>query len=403
MPTDISLSTWQTLLQPEYKDLRHQAEHSDPEAVSSIQRLRKHWPQELVHAALELADARRRAQKKLPDHWQTIVANRPGIEMASSQALSRYKAVRLGTTLSSDQPLHDLCCGIGADAMAFVQAGLSVIGIDHDPVSAWMCAHNAGCSTQACDVRDILESVTAFHLDPSRRAADGSRRMPQLSDMSPSIEFVEELHNLNIPGCTKLAPGISPDDLPTGQVEYISENSTMTQAVLWTTHFAEPGVQATMIHPSRGTHHLTDFFTLPSPPPPPLGPLQRFIHTADPAAERARLLGTLCQVTNTVMPHAALGLFTSDQAVDNPWLTPFEVLDCVPWRQSKVKSLLKELNAGIVEIKTRGRAVDPDQIQRKLRGKGDIPLTIFIHRFDTAVRAIITRRLNQPFGDDQNA
>ena len=50
-------------------------------------------------------------------------------------------------------------------------------------------------------------------------------------------------------------------------------------------------------------------------------------------------------------------------------------------------------DAGMVEVKTRGKAVDPDRVQSDLRGDGDTTYTVFILRFDRQVRALVTRRV----------
>jgi len=51
------------------------------------------------------------------------------------------------------------------------------------------------------------------------------------------------------------------------------------------------------------------------------------------------------------------------------------------------------LGAGVVEVKTRGGAVDPDRAQRRLRGPGETPFTVFVLRWDRQIIAMVTRRL----------
>jgi hypothetical protein len=64
----------------------------------------------------------------------------------------------------------------------------------------------------------------------------------------------------------------------------------------------------------------------------------------------------------------------------------------MPWRLSRVRECLASLDAGVVEVKTRGGAVEPDAAQRALRGPGQRGLTVFVLRFGRRVEAIVTER-----------
>jgi hypothetical protein len=90
--------------------------------------------------------------------------------------------------------------------------------------------------------------------------------------------------------------------------------------------------------------------------------------------------------------HPGLGLLGGDAKVQTPWLRGFEVLDVLPWREGKVRQTLRAMDAGIVEVKTRGRAVDPDHTQQSLRGRGHRPLTVFVLRLGKVVKAVVTCR-----------
>jgi hypothetical protein len=120
---------------------------------------------------------------------------------------------------------------------------------------------------------------------------------------------------------------------------------------------------------------------------------KRYVYEPDDSVERTGLLAVLCEAVGAPMLHAKVGLLTSDTRIQSPWLTAFEVMESMPWREDQVKAALDALGAGIVEVKTRGKVVNPDVVQMALRGSGDQTLTVFILRFDKAVRAIITRRL----------
>jgi len=93
------------------------------------------------------------------------------------------------------------------------------------------------------------------------------------------------------------------------------------------------------------------------------------------------------------MVHPKLGLLTSDRVIDSPWVTGFELIERQPWRPKRVRQWLAAHDAGLIEVKTRGKACDPDKEQQRLRGAGDTPYTVFVLRFDTKVQALITKRI----------
>jgi hypothetical protein len=72
--------------------------------------------------------------------------------------------------------------------------------------------------------------------------------------------------------------------------------------------------------------------------------------------------------------------------------TAFGVLAHMPWIEKNVRAWLKEHDGGIVEVKTRGRAVDPDLVQKHLRGTGGQAYTVFVLRLGRAIEAFVTSR-----------
>ena len=107
-------------------------------------------------------------------------------------------------------------------------------------------------------------------------------------------------------------------------------------------------------------------------------------------------MGTLCVQEDLAAIHPQLGLLTSDrpEACAIPWVKPFELLEKMPWRAKKVRRWLSERNAGLVEVKTRGGAIDPEKVRRELRGKGDQAFTVFVLRQERKLTAYVTRRLS---------
>lgn len=369
------LDLWQTLMTDAQRDLRDAAAACDPTDVAAVARLRKHRDADLVRIALDLAAARRKAANKFPGKTEHLIADSEGVEQATSQRVADHKAKRF-----AGMNVADLCCGIGGDAMSLQPA----VAVDFDPLRAWMAGCNAGCQTQVADVTLWQPRGDAFHIDPSRR--QHGRRTHDLDDYQPNLDALMQLLDRCAHGAIKLGPGADLDRIAhLGEIELVSEAGSLTQAVLWTGNLAHDT--------SRRATLLPQNVTLAGEPcEPDIDDPMRYLFTVDPAVERAGLLGLLGLLGLPAI-HPALGALTSNNLEDSPWLTPFELIERLPYRPRKLKQWLKAHDGGTVEIKTRGRAVDPDAVQRDLRGDGATTYTIFILRFGKQIDALITRRV----------
>jgi THUMP domain-like len=379
------LAAWQSLLVPQTDHLLVQCQTLDLTAVSSIQRLRRDHPPEVVAAAIELTLARIAAKSKFGERASTLIADRQGVQMASTPEAAAHKAARIAE-LAPNHPVLDLCSGIGADAMALHDASIPVTAYDLDPVRAWMTTQNTGCPAIAADVTQNDLPPGLIHIDPQRRQST-ERRIPRLEDLQPSFDWTRQLIESRDGTCIKLFPGVPFDALPPGEIEILSQRGRLSQALLWT------GILAT--HERSATALSTGETISGSPALAPFGPIAAFIHTIDPAVERAGLIGPLAERFSLTAPHPAAGLLTGGHPINSGLLTPFELIEELPWAPKKVRRALRDLDAGIVEVKTRGQIIDPDRIQRDMRGSGPEYLTLFVLRFGDRIRALIAKRIDK--------
>ncbi len=403
-------------MSPDHDALRAAAFGADPHSAAALTRLRRlarAGDADTTRAAVQLAIARRGAAPKFAGRAATLVADPEGVQQASSLAVAAHKALRFRDVLGDGSHVLDLCSGIGGDAIALREAGLRVTAIDHDPVRAWMTARNADVPAACADVRRLrLRGAphAAYHIDPARRGDRG--RIFRLADYLPPPAFLRDLAAAIPAGAIKLGPGVDLDDLrdqlPPGETEFISEAGRLVQAMQWTGSLARHRRTATLLPPAAtpapGAADAGEHSYECSPAVslhgdaeeagmPPISPMRRHLFTVDPAVERAGLIDVLCGQLAAAAIHPALGLLTSDRVLDSPWLTGFELLAEMPWRPPAVRAWLAERSAGIVEVKTRGKAVDPDAVQRQLRGRGEAPFTVFVLRWDQRKVALITRRI----------
>lgn len=243
-----------------------------------------------------------------------------------------------------------------------------------------MCAQNASCSSEVDDVSGV-EVNGLFHLDPARRS-DG-RRLWRYEDLQPGPEVIARLARGS--GAIKLGPGVDLDVVPEGEIEMISEQGTLKQAVLWTGELAACARRATALPSGESVEGVAGVV--------PMGEVGRFVHAVDPAVERAELIGELAGRVGCGALHPRLGLLSGDEALGGGLLTSFELLERMAWHERRVADWLHAHDGGLIEVKTRGKAVDPDVVQRRLRGRGSTVYTVFVLRFDRRVEALITTRV----------
>lgn len=379
-----TLTDWQWIVADDAASLRTAVAPGMP--VGALARLRGRWTAEQVTVATELAEARHRAGAKFPDHAALLVADREGLEMATSAAVGAHKAARFVTTLGAGASVIDACCGIGGDAMGLADAGLSVHAVDLDERRAWMAGMNAGCRWTAADIREIPIDATCLHIDPSRRG--GGRRTLDADAFEPPLPDILALLDRVGMAAIKLNPGVDGQSLPPGELEIISEHGRLTQAVLWTGQAAPEGSQArraTMVGSDGGVYSLAGDPDRPYE----ANPVGAWLHTFDPAVERADLVHLLVDETGLNMVHPGTGLLTGDAPSASPWVRSFRVVEDMPWNIKALRARLRELDAGIVTVKTRAQMVDPDRLARDLRGKGPRDLVVFALKLGEKPHAII--------------
>ncbi len=383
------VQAWQFLVDDQGDSLLAAARECQPGDVAGISRLRKQWSADQVAAALELHEARRRAKGKF-ENADEIIADRIGVEQATGSGIARYKAQRLRA--SGVGTLTDLCCGIGGDAMAFAQT-MNTLGIDLDPLKVWMAGRNAGCETTCGDALQTEIHSDAIHIDPARRDLQKGSREHAPSGWSPDGDALQALLARHPNAAVKMGPGIDPENLPfrphKSEVEFISMDGDLKQAILWTGSLSTGRNRATRCSADGQ-------ITLGSHQPEPAVVREArwsdsWLHVPDPAIERARLLGLLCRDWELAEPVSGLGLLLSDKPARTPWLTPYRVVHQMSWRVDRIKDWLREHDAGQVEIRTRGRAINEvDSLRAEFSGDGDNSWTIFGLRLGSSRIAVVT-------------
>jgi hypothetical protein len=383
-----TLAQWQSLLWADHAPLLAAVQQFEAHDAASLERLRATWPAELVHLAIELNTARRKAAVKFGEAAaKHMFCDVIGVEQATSAAVAAHKAKRFAE--ANPTRIIDLCCGIGGDAMSLAQRA-PVLAVDRSAVRAWMAQCNARCDSRAADADRVDVEGAFVHVDPDRRSRSGGRRAWRIADYEPGPAMLQNLIDRASAVAIKLGPGAAFDELPVhpvNEIELISEFGTLVQAVLWTGSLVQHcGKRTATMLPSGAT------FTGEPGVPIRTDVLRRCVYTLDPTLERAGLIGAFIEAKPIAALHPRVGVLTSDDTIESPWLSRFLVHAMLPWRQRTVSQWLRAHGAGIIEVKTRGCDVETDTVQRALRSDGDEPFTVFVLRMDRKVVAIICQR-----------
>ena len=96
----------------------------------------------MAAAALTQIGLRRSARTKLGARADSVLFTRAGLEQASRAAVAAHHADRF--VAAGVRRVVDLGCGIGADALALLDAGLEVVAVDSDPETASLAQANLG-------------------------------------------------------------------------------------------------------------------------------------------------------------------------------------------------------------------------------------------------------------------
>ena len=356
-------------------------------------RLRRELPAERTHLVLEQVDLRQRATEKFsraPEMFFTPL----GLAQATDEPLARYKARRF----PRDEPLTDLCCGIGGDLVS-LGAGRSCVGIDRDPIAAHLAQVNAAVcglksATVRCDVASAaaLDEAAWWHIDPDRRAA--GKRTVQTERFDPPWEAIETLLARCENGAVKLAPATR---LMAGvadrcQREWIESRGECRQQMAWFGQLAQQmgSCAATAIDADGGAATIVG---MPDEAADATETVGRYVYEPCAAVRAAHLAGALCREMGAALLSGGSSYLTSERRASHPLAAAFEVLSSLPFDLRRLKEVVRQLGIGTVEVKKRGVDVDPEDVRRRLMQAEGMPGVVLIARIGLKTTAIVARRL----------
>ncbi|MDX5569383.1 class I SAM-dependent methyltransferase [Streptomyces sp. ID05-04B] len=353
-------------------------------------RLRREHPADLVSAALGQARLRQRAAVKFGARDAERMFFTPnGVEQSTRASVAGYRAERMKTLGVTS--VADLCCGIGGDAIALARAGIRVLAVDRDPAAAEAARANAEALglSELIEVRqaDVTEVDTggydAVFVDPARRGGRGRIFDPEA--YSPPLSWAVGAALAAPRAALKIAPGVPHEAIPAeAEAEWISDGGDVKEAVLWFGTAAPGTVRATLLPGPRTLLGAG----LPDPDVRPVG---RYLYEPDGAVIRAHLVADVARELDGGLVDETIAYVTADELRATPYATAYEITDQLPFGVKKLKALLRERGVGVLTVKKRGSAVEPEELRKKVlpRPQGSEAVTVFLTRVAGAPTMLI--------------
>ncbi|MFC9847420.1 SAM-dependent methyltransferase [Streptomyces sp. NPDC060223] len=389
------LASFATLLTPEGRALLDEVRGTDPaQELAVATRLRREHPAALVSAALGQARLRQRAAAKFgAADAERMFFTPNGVEQSTRTTVATHRAQRLRAL--GVRSVADLCSGIGGDAIALARAGIRVLAVDRDPLTVAVARANADAlgladliEVREADVTEVdVSAYEAVFVDPGRRGGRGRIFDPEA--YSPPLSWAVGTASKAPLAALKIAPGIPHEAIPAeAEAEWISDGGDVKEAVLW--FGTEPGlVRATLLPGPREVRGRG----LPDPAVRPVG---RYLYEPDGAVIRAHLVAEVAEELNGGLVDETIAYITADEARATPYAAGYEITDQLPFGVKKLKALLRERGVGVLTVKKRGSAVEPEELRRKVLPKAQGPhsATVFL----TRVAGAPTMLVGQPLG-----
>ncbi len=361
----------------------------DSHSVALQAALRQEYPPEVVRAALTLAALRQQARARFT-RAESMWFDRTRLEQATQEVVARHKAQRFAACAGST--VLDLCCGIGADAIAIAQHA-KVQAVDLSPLATWYTQRNAEAYGVAANIETLVSPVESVavagqfvHLDPDRRTQ--GQRQVRLEFGSPALPYLQELTKTAAGGAIKVSPASNFGGKFTDcEIELVSVSGECKEATIWFGQLRQPAPFRATILPQGATIAGDPWDYRPR-----LAPLGKYLFDPDPAVVRAGLVDCVGESLDLRRLDDAEEYLTGDTLVDSPFVRGFEVVADLTNNTREIRDHFRTSPFGQVEIKCRHMSIDADAIRRKLPLPGNEPGVLLFARVAGKARAIVARR-----------
>jgi hypothetical protein len=341
--------------------------------------LRARFPPELARALAEQFDLRQRAGAKFADPARVLV-QRKALEQATRLDVARWRARRV-KNFAPKSPVVDATCGLGADTLALLEAGVSTAALERDEGIAAMADHNLrALAGRNCVVLGSVENppfrANYWCIDPDRRAAPGTSLQPER--WSPPLSVALALARASSGACIKLAPGIELERCSLPDVRawpwrpaWVSAGGELRECSLWCGEWAPDaaaGEREAVLLDSGASICARPLQVAPWESESVLG--LRWLADPDPALIRSGLLGNVAERAGARPLAPLIAYLGSMEPIEDRLLDALPVLAACALDPKHVKRMLALHDIGSIEVRKRGHPEAAEVLARKFAGPG---------------------------------
>ncbi|MDR0366181.1 MAG: hypothetical protein LBH68_05070 [Bifidobacteriaceae bacterium] len=377
-------------------------------AVKLLDGLRKRGiDPKMAAAALTQSRLRTAARTKFGPFADQMLFTEAGLQQSTRLSVAAHHAARY--LRAEVGCVADLTGGIGGDVLAMAGLGLRVICYEQDPVTAAVARANLAAFPevkviQADSLEADLTGADALYADPSRRTQAG-RRIFDPAAYQPPLQALLELAQ-NRPLGVKVGPGLPHSAIPAAaEAQWVSVDGTVVEAGLWFgplrqvvdaaagTSDTDGPFRTALVMRGSATHRLAEAGELRLA----AGPLDEFIYEPDGAVIRAHLLAEAAAELadpHLVAPNIAY-ITSHTELATSPFLAGYRVVDHFPFGLKRLAAYLRERSIGELTIKKRGTAVEPAELRKRLKLKGDGSMVAILTRLGTQQSVVVVEALGR--------
>jgi SAM-dependent methyltransferase len=360
---------------------------SQAHQLATLSRLRRRFAPQEAAGLLEVATARHRASQQAKfSRAGEMFFTKTGLEQASGELIASYRAARFARVLPPGRRIADLGCGIGGDSMALARH-FHVTGVDLDAARLLFAQANAAALDLSENFEPLQADLTSFDpapyaglfFDPARRTSEG-RRLFSVEDYTPPLSIIKKWL-AKVPNiAVKISPGVNYAELEgyDCEVEIISENGDVKEAVLWfgdlreKIEYRRSKIEDQDLVRRRATLLPTGDTLIDQPGQPEVesGEPLAYLYEPDGAVIRAGLVEELAHRLNARKIDPTIAFLTASHLVETPFARTYRIIESLPFNLKKLNQRLNALAAGRVTVKKRGSPIEPQELERALKLKG---------------------------------
>jgi hypothetical protein len=164
----------------------------------------------------------------------------------------------------------------------------------------------------------------------------------------------------------------------------VSVDGDVVEATLWCGPLANVARRATLLS-GLGSVELVGTGTAVAP----VGPIGGYVYDPDGAVVRAHLVAEFAAMVDGRLGDASIAYVYADGPMHTRFARGYRVLDVMTFSLKRLRAELRARDVGRVTIKKRGSAIEPEQLRRDLRLRGDAELTVILTRVAGAPTVVL--------------